>query len=1136
MVLTSKNIMKKIFLLLALFPVLAFSQLKINELMPKNISAVMDDAYNYSMWVEIYNSSSSTVNQNSYYFTDDLNNKKKWQPALKNIPGGGFSVLYFEGDASGHASFKLEPEGGTLYLLNGSGTIIDQVTYPRQFRNTSYGRVTDGTGGWGFFIASTPGASNNGSATTVDQCANPSFLTLSGFHSSNIDVTFRPPTDNDSIYYTTDATEPTRKSKFYTPGTSIPLTKTTVIRAQCFSEGKLASDIVSATFFIREREFTLPVSSVITDPKNLFDNTIGIYVDGTNGKPHDSVGNRPVNWAQNWSRPANYELFDTQKSGRLNQEVDIKIVGNWSRANAQKSLAINPKNKHGDNRLRYDNLFTAKPNLKYKSLMLRNSGNDWRATMMKDAALMSLVEKRMNIDCFAYEPAVIFINGEYYGIQNLRERGNEDFVFANYGFKEEEIIFLEEWDLPWNWEYRQLYEFIGGYNMANETNYNKALGMMDVDNFIDYMITEIYYANTDWPMKNIKTWKKIDGGKWRWVLYDLDLAFSTPAQNMLSYMLDFNASDINNSANKIILKGLLDNKTFKDDFLERFCYHISTTFDSDRVNHVIDSLSSKIEKEIVYHKQRWRAEGDWGFSGNIANMKTFGKERPDIMMRHLSERFMGNAPFYTLSVSSDNPEATYTYNNKHFVDRSSANLKVFLTQSVTVEALPVEGYEFDHWELMEVGVNELIANGSEWKYFDGGNIPAENWEASDYDDSSWSSGKAPLGYVQNKDGFFNKIATEIGYGGNNADKYPTSYYRKSFTIENLASKNDFKATIYVDDGAAVYVNGTEAFRTNLPEGEPTFNTYASGYAEITASFEIPKDLLVEGENVIAVEVHQCNATSSDVIFDFNVSNAYALSAEPIEQPVFEQMLIKNKSLRAIYKLSEVFEDPDKDMRVVINEVVSNNTKHEDADGEFDGYIELYNDSSFDVDISGWYLSDNPDNRTLSQIPEGQEAQTTIASKDRLILWADKQPEQGALHLNFSLSEDGATLLLSKYNYLDELVTVDQVAYPALGRNESYSRVPDGSDTWVVQPSTFNRDNEDVISVDKGELLPLVYPVWVDDYFTVANAGDSAVKLIGVGGTATEVIADGAGRVNASGLQPGLYLVVVGDKTFKIVKK
>ena len=1282
--------MKKIFLFLSLFPVLAFSQMKINELMTNNVSAVMDDAYNYSMWVEIYNSGTGSVNQNTCYFTDDLSNKTKWRAASKNIPAKGFSVLYFEGNASGHANFKLEPEGGTLYMFNGSGVELDKVTYPRQIRNTSYGRTTDGTGGWAFFINFTMGTSNNNSIATIDQCSNPSFLTVSGFHPSAISVTFKAPTDNDSIYYTTDATEPTRNSKFYTPGSSIPLTKTTVIRAQCFSEGKLASDLVSATFFIGEREFNLPVSSIITDPKNLTDNTIGIYVDGTNGKPHDSVGNRPVNWAQDWSRPANYELFDKLRSGRLNQEVDIKIVGNWSRANAQKSLAVNPKNKHGNNRLKYDEMFTSKPNLKYKSLMLRNSGNDWGGCMMRDAMMMSLVEKRMNIDCFAYEPAVIFINGQYYGIQNMRERGNEDFVFSNYGLKEEEIIYIEEWDLPYNSEYRQLYEYIDGNNMSQASNYNTALGMMDVDNFTDYMIAEMYYGNTDWPAKNIKTWKEKNGGKWRWVLYDTDLAFSDPTKDMMAFMLDYGSGDpIYNTANKKILKGLLNNNGFKDEFVERFCYHISTTFDPNRVKYVIDSLSTKIAKEIVYHKQRW-GQGN-NFESVLQSLKSFGERRPDYMMSHLSQRFFGGAPFYTLSVSSNRPEATYTYNNKYFVDRNSADLKVISPQSITVKALPVEGYEFDHWELLEVGANQLIADGSTWKYFDGGNIPAENWAASDYSDASWKSGKAPLGYVHDNSGFYNKIATKIGYGGNNADKYPTSYYRKNFTIENLASKNNFTATIYVDDGAAVYVNGTEVFRTNMKDGELAFEDYALAYAEITTSFEIPKNLLVEGENVIAVEVHQCNATSSDVIFDFNVSNVYSLNAEPIEQPVFEQVLTKNKSLRAVYKLSEGGEDPEKDMKVVINEVVSSNTKYEDADGEFDDYIELYNDSPYavniggwylsndsesrqlyhipsnqeeqttipskgrliiwadkqpgqgalhlnfdlnkdgatlllskynyldelvtvdqatvpalnndesysrvpdgaatwvvqpptfnrdnedvvvsnedislfineivsrntkhedtdgefdsyielyndspsDVNIGGWYLSDNPNNRKLSQIPDDQESQTTIASKGRLILWVDSQPEQGAQHLNFDLSEDGGTLSLSRYNDISEFVTVDQVSFPALGNDKSYSRLPDGGDTWVVQFSTFNRDNEDAISVDNGELLPAVYPTWVDDYFVVTNAGDSAIKLIGIAGATIEVTAAGDGRVNASGLQPGLYLVVVGDKTFKIVKR
>ncbi|MBP1665065.1 MAG: spore coat protein CotH [Bacteroidetes bacterium] len=172
--------MKKL-LLLILFslPHLLPAQLIINELMTNNVSALMDDSYNYSMWVELYNPSSTTsYNQTVYYFTDDLTQPRKWCPASKLISPGGYSVLWFERSGrTGHANFKLEPKGSTLYLLNAFGQIIDRVDYPEQYRNISYGRKKDGGSEWGYFNQHSAGKTNNGKISASQRCAKPEFNT-----------------------------------------------------------------------------------------------------------------------------------------------------------------------------------------------------------------------------------------------------------------------------------------------------------------------------------------------------------------------------------------------------------------------------------------------------------------------------------------------------------------------------------------------------------------------------------------------------------------------------------------------------------------------------------------------------------------------------------------------------------------------------------------------------------------------------------------------------------------------------------------------------------------------------------------------------------------------------------------------
>lgn len=313
--------------------------------MSNNVSAILDDSYNYSMWVEVYNASlTDTYNIRDYYFTDDLSNLTKWRPPSRRIAPGGYSILWFErDDRANHSNFKLNPEGGILYLSNKIGEIMDIVEYPAQYRNTSYGRIQDGANEWVHFYEHNSGILNNGRKWASQQCSAPKFSLSGGFYSSTINCKFEIPQENETIYYILDGKEPTLNSYKYNTRTGFNITKTTIVRAICLSDQKIPSNISSSTYLINERKFDLPVSSIITDDKNLTDNTIGIYVKGTNGISGNGT-NEKVNWNQDWDRPANYELFDEKGQTRLNQELDIAIAGGWSRTiNPQKSLKVNPR-------------------------------------------------------------------------------------------------------------------------------------------------------------------------------------------------------------------------------------------------------------------------------------------------------------------------------------------------------------------------------------------------------------------------------------------------------------------------------------------------------------------------------------------------------------------------------------------------------------------------------------------------------------------------------------------------------------------------------------------------------------------------------------------------------------------------
>ena len=1110
------------------------AQLKINEIMSNNVSAVLDNSYNYSMWVEVFNPSSSTsYNQAAYYFTDDLSNPQKWKPTSKLITPNAFSVLWFErDDRAGHASFKLSPEGGVLYLLNLSAQVIDSVVYPSQYRNTSYGRKTDGGAEWVYFEQFSAGSSNNNKTFASEQCTKPVFKLAAGFYDSSQSLSFENPSVGESIYYTINGSEPTKNSTLYSPASIIALNKTSIIRAKSFSSEKLSSDIVTSTFFIGERKISLPIVSIVTDNANLNDNMIGLYVKGSNGITGNG-SDTPSNWNQDWDRPVNFELFDTAKIACLNQELDVSISGGWSRLNPQKSLKISPRKKFGDNKLAYDIFKASKPNLKYKDIQVRNSGNDFYYSMMRDGFMQSLVGKRLNLDYLAYEPAVMYMNGVYFGIQNLRETSGKDFIYSNYGLDDTDFTLLESWAIPYDASYTPLSNYITQNDITQNSVYEKVGEMMDIDNFMNYMISEIYFGNTDWPHNNVKIWKKNTDGKWRWILYDTDFGYNLYDSNLhnhnsLLYALGEKNDQIPDVWSTLLLRRLMLNDNFRNRFIDRFSIQLSSTFNYERVKQVLDSLSAKIINEIPYHKSKWGSFRD--FNSDLNNMKLFGINRPISMLVYIGNRLVNTSSFQTVNINANTAGASYKMNTESIID-SDISLKYFKGRAISLEAQAVSGRVFKQWELYNTSTLTEIPMGSDWKYFDGNEIPATNWTSSSYNDASWKSGKAQFGYGEKGE------ATTIEYGGNASDKYLTAYFRKTILINDINSKSNFTLDGLIDDGAAFYVNGIEIGRFNLPSGTLSFSTPASTWNNgSSVHFVIPENLLKKGVNTIAVEVHQNSVTSSDLMFDLKLNCQSNDILQIIASPNFSFTLTEDVNLKAVYDISTI--DPRDSSNVVLNELVASNNLIQDEFGDKDDYIELYNKGNEPVNIAGWFLTDTPVNLTLSEIPMTDPVKTTIPPKGRLILWADGDQSQGLLHLNFKLGKEGETIILSKVNGLGAIEIVDSVSFPALDANMSYSRVPDGSDNWLIQRTSFNFSNNDysLIGLPKDNLVQ-IYPTLTNDAFTLKNAAGSLITIFDL--TAKIVYRNKCQSdsevIHIGNLQRGMYVVLVGNSKYKVIK-
>ena len=307
---------KSYFILCFLF--LQFSLLRaavfINELMPRNVSCLINEDFNFEGWVELYNSGPQSVDITSYYFSDDVNNLLKWRIKTGDLlKPGQFVVIYFdELDKKNHANFKLKPEGGALYLSDSRENRIDRISYMTPQRNISYGRKPDGGTSMGHFLNATPGRSNNGEVSTFEKADAPVFDLSAGFYQTSRQVTIQSSSVGARIYYTTDGSEPKINSSIlYTA--PVLIAKNTPLRAIAVVNGALPSEITTASYFINSGSITLPVVSLVTDSILFYSDEIGMLVAGINGSevPDYCWGPDPTaNYWNDWYRPCNFEFFD----------------------------------------------------------------------------------------------------------------------------------------------------------------------------------------------------------------------------------------------------------------------------------------------------------------------------------------------------------------------------------------------------------------------------------------------------------------------------------------------------------------------------------------------------------------------------------------------------------------------------------------------------------------------------------------------------------------------------------------------------------------------------------------------------------------------------------------------------------
>lgn len=605
------------------------AQIMINEFSAANKSNYLDNYGEYEDWIELYNAGATSVNLQGYYLSDEVANPTQWQiPAGVTIPAGGRRIFYASNrdvvvGASVHTNFKLtQMRQESVVLSDPSGNIIDQYTIvsPMQ-RNHSFGRETDGGANWRVYPTPTPNASNNTGTSYTRYTDKPVFDTQAGFYGGSINVTITAE-PGATIRYTTDGSTPSAASTLYTGPISVPNTR--IIRARAYSSDPavLPSFPENNTYFINET-FTFPVVSISSSNfTNLFNSSMGEIV-------------------------STFEYFE---DGQFVQETegDVRGHGNDSWAFPQKGMRFYVRDQYGySNKLDhqfFDNEFSESPRTDFDVVLLKAAGSDnypgsWGlpSCHLRDGYSQTLAEKYdLNVDVRRYQSIIIFINGQYWGVYELRERIDSDYTDYYYDQPEAYVDMLKYWG--WlNVEYGSandwdaLDAFMDANSMTVPANYNYVQGELDLMSMIDYVILNTYTANSDWLNWNTAWWRgtKAPGTKWRYQLWDQDNTFDL-GQNYTG----IGTTTFNNSPCDVetLFQGdpdiehtdmfvqLMQNEQFFDMYINRYADLINTAFNCDTMLAHFDAMVAALTPEMPRQITRWGGSMA-GWQANLNHMR-----------------------------------------------------------------------------------------------------------------------------------------------------------------------------------------------------------------------------------------------------------------------------------------------------------------------------------------------------------------------------------------------------------------------------------------------------------------------------------------------------------------------------------
>ena len=705
--------------------------LVINELMQSNIDCIMDDIHEFpDSWVELYNNSDQAINLKDYKI--GIETDKMWQLPDKKVEAKGFILIYCDKEdqeKSGlHTDFRLETGKGCVVYLQKGNAIVDSL--PGALKkmpapNIAYGRKTDGSNEWGYQLEPTPGKANCGEVCDEKHILGEPIFSESGrvmTSSETIKLTLSLPKDapeGTQIYYTTDGREPSKESTLYTE--EIEMGESNAVRAKLICDGWLSPRSTVHSYIMLDREMTIPVISIVTND---------IYLNGT--KDGIFKNNSKAN-QNNWRRPINFELFDEpNKKSVLNQICETRVMGGQSRDWARKSMAVYANKRFGTKRLEYEFFPDQRPGItNFKSIMLRNAGNDIDGLYMRDAIIQRSMAENADLDWQAWRPAAIYINGEYHCMLNIRERSNDDNIFTNYdGLEDIDMIEIAQ----------ENNKMIGEVKAGTSDNYDKFVQFykeaghtlaeyaewIDWKEYINLMVMNLYYNNQDFPGNNIVMWRPIaEGSKWRWISKDTDFGLGLYGKEadfktlnwIYNPKYDRDRAWANTEEATLLFRHLMDDPDFNREFIDRSLIYMGDFLNEKGIREIWDPMFELAKAELLVHRDELNPPSPWGgwwgggnnensINNEVNTVREWLKKRASFYPKHLCDYYkVGTLATMTVNKNIENAAEGHFLFNGVELTKGSFDGQFVIGRKITLEPGEESALNVTGWEVVADGTS-----------------------------------------------------------------------------------------------------------------------------------------------------------------------------------------------------------------------------------------------------------------------------------------------------------------------------------------------------------------------------------------------------------------------------------------------